>query len=118
MTLQIKQPIQVIKSKTAKFIKELLIKTVKIGTGRGTNIDGLEIGGKTGTSQIARGGKYRKRYISSFFGFANDEDSKYTIGVTVFEPSYKYHYASQSAVVVFRDVVDVLTKLEYLELDQ
>jgi len=115
LSLQIKQPIQVIKPKTAEFIKELLIKTVKIGTGRGTNIDGLEIGGKTGTSQIAKGGKYRKRYISSFFGFANDKTSKYTIGVTVFEPSYKYHYASQSAVIVFKNVIDVLVGQEYLK---
>jgi hypothetical protein len=38
--------------------------------------------------------------------------------VTVFEPSYKYHYASQSAVVVFRDVVDVLVRQGYLKLDK
>jgi len=93
-----------------------LIRTVKIGTGKGTNIEGLEIGGKTGTSQIARGGKYRKRYISSFFGFANDKSSKYTIGVTIFEPSWKYHYASSSAAVVFRDVVDILVRQNYLNI--
>jgi len=116
MTLQIKQPIQTIKSETANIIKKMLIKTVKIGTGKGANIDGLEIGGKTGTSQIARGGRYLKRYISSFFGFANDKNNKYTIGVTVFEPSWKYHYASQSAVVVFRDVVNVLMKQGYLQI--
>ncbi len=116
--IKTKSSVQVIKPSTAKIIKKMLIKTVKIGTGKGTDIEGLEIGGKTGTSQIARGGKYRRRYISSFFGFANDKDSKYTIGVTVFEPSWKYHYASQSAVVVFREVIDTLTLQGYLKINK
>ena len=112
--IKVKEPIKIIKQKTAMIIKDMLIKTVNIGTGVATKIDGLEIGGKTGTSQIARKGKYQREYISSFFGFANDENYKYTIGVTVFEPSYKYHYASQSATPVFKKTIDVLVKQGYL----
>jgi len=108
---------QVIKPKSAQIIKNMLIKTVKKGTGKATNIEGLEIGGKTGTSQIARKGKYQKRYISSFFGFVNDKfNHKYTIGVTVFEPSYKYHYAAQSAVLIYRKTIATLIDLEFLEI--
>ena len=70
------------------------------GIGEITDIEGLEIGGKTGTSQIARGGKYHKRYISSFFGFSNDKNSKYTIGVTVFEPSWKYHFQDRAQALL------------------
>ncbi len=102
---------KVISKDTTNIIKKVLIRTVNVGTGKATKIDGIEIGGKTGTAQIARKGKYLNRYISSFFGFANFKDKKYTIGVTVFEPSYKYHYASQSAVPIFRDVVSVLHNL-------
>ena len=110
---------KIISSKTANEMKRMLIKTVDIGTGRATKIKGLEIGGKTGTAQIARRGKYLKVYISSFFGFVNDNDKSYTIGVTVLNPIstgkyWYYHYASSSAVPVFREIVQNLVKLNYL----
>jgi len=114
--LKTKEPLQVIKAKTANIIKNMLIKTVQEGTGVATKIKRVTIGGKTGTSQIARKGKYQREYISSFFGFANDKNSKYTIGVTVFKPSIKYHYASQSAVPVFKNIIKLLLKQGYLNI--
>tara|TARA_B100001063_G_scaffold247084_1_gene290060 strand:- start:1483 stop:3324 length:1842 start_codon:yes stop_codon:yes gene_type:complete len=110
---------RVISKDTAKEIKRLLIKTVDKGTGRSARIEGLEIGGKTGTAQIARKGKYQKEYISSFFGFVNDAQNSYTIGVTVFNPNSKgkkryQYYASKSAVPVFKEVTNILLKLGYL----
>ena len=116
------ESVRVISKRTANQMKRMLINTVTDGTGRGTNIKGLEIGGKTGTAQLARGGQYKKRYISSFFGFANDKKSKYTIGVTVVEPNstgkYWYHYyASQSAVPLYKEVIETLVKLNYLKLN-
>lgn len=111
---------QIISKNTADEIKRLLIKTVKKGTGTQANIEGLEIGGKTGTAQFARKGEYLKKYISSFFGFANDKNNKYTIGVTVINPVstgkyWYYHYASWSAVPVFKEIINTLVKLNYLE---
>lgn len=111
---------QIISSKTANEMKRMLIKTVTDGTGRAAKIDGLEVGGKTGTAQIARGGKYLKKYISSFFGFVNDDKgNSYTIGVTVINPvstgkNWYYFYASWSAVPVFKELVQNLVKLNYL----
>lgn len=120
-TIQIKpkKQIKVLSKRTTNSIKKMLITTVKKGTGKITYIKGLEIGGKTGTAQLARGGNYQKRYISSFFGFVNGIKNKYTIGVTVIEPIstgkyWYYHYASQSAAPLFRDVVKTLVKLNYL----
>ncbi|XPV83928.1 MAG: penicillin-binding transpeptidase domain-containing protein [Halarcobacter sp.] len=100
-------------------MKRLLIKTVQKGTGGAAQIDGLEIGGKTGTAQVAGGGKYVKKYISSFFGFVNDGESSYTIGVTVVDPISRgkywyYHYAAWSAVPVFKETINNLVKLNYL----
>ncbi|PUE63500.1 peptidoglycan D,D-transpeptidase FtsI family protein [Arcobacter caeni] len=111
---------KVISKETANEMKKLLIKTVNEGTGRAARIEGLEIGGKTGTAQIARGGKYLKEYISSFFGFVNDEhNNSYTIGVTVINPistgpNWYYYYASASAVPVFKEIIQNLVKLNYL----
>ena len=114
------QPEKVISKEVANEMKRMLVRTVDEGTGRSARIDGLEIGGKTGTAQIAQGGKYLKKYISSFIGFVNDEKgNSYTIGVTVFNPNstgtyWYYYYASQSAVPVFKEVIQNLVKLNYL----
>ena len=79
---------QVISKETAAEMKRMLIKTVQEGTGRSARIEGLEIGGKTGTAQIAGGTGYLKKYISSFVGFVNDDKgNSYTIGVTVINPN-------------------------------
>ncbi|MCK5293999.1 MAG: penicillin-binding protein 2, partial [Arcobacteraceae bacterium] len=114
------QPIQVISKSTANIMKRLLIKTVKDGTAKKAIYDGLEIGGKTGTANIARGGKYKRKYMSSFFGFVNDKNRRFTIGVTVNNPIstgkyWYYYYASNSAVPIFKEMVDILVKLNYLE---
>ena len=110
---------RVISSRTANKIKDLLVRTVEKGTGKAAQIEGLEVGGKTGTAQIARKGKYLKKYISSFFGFVNDGENSYTIGVTVMNPIstgkyWYYYYASQSAVPVFKEITKNLIKLNYL----
>ena len=115
--------IKVISAKTAHRMKKMLINTVKVGTGRKTKIDGLEIGGKTGTANVVEKGKYQRKYMSSFFGFVNDKDKKYTIGVTVNDPVNRgkywyYYYASHSAVPVFKEITKILLKLNYLELDK
>ncbi len=117
--LETVEPVKVISKRTADNMKRMLIKTVEEGTGVNTKVEGIEIGGKTGTAQIARGGKYLRRYISSFFGFANDNKSKYTIGVTVFEPvstgkKWYYYYASQSAAPIYKELVQTLIKFNYL----
>lgn len=119
LTLKKEENQRIISKQSALKIKNLLIKTVEEGTGEGAKIDGLEIGGKTGTAQVAKSGKYQREYISSFFGFANDKTNKYTIGVTVINPTstgknWYYYYASQSAVPVFNEVVENLIKLNYL----
>ncbi|MFY9075610.1 penicillin-binding protein 2 [Malaciobacter mytili] len=110
---------KVISKESADEIKRMLIKTVTDGTGKSAQMEGLEIGGKTGTAQIARRGSYLKKYISSFFGFVNDDNNSYTIGVTVINPNstgkyWYYYYAAQSAVPVFKEVVKNLVSLNYI----
>ncbi len=103
----------VISTSTAHMMKKILIKTVNEGTGKKTITPGLEIGGKTGTAHIAKGGRYINRYNTSFIGFANDEEHRYTIGVTVFDPK-KVYFASQTAVPTFKKIIDTMIGEEYL----
>ncbi len=111
---------KIISTKTANIMKGLLIKTVLEGTGKNTIYEGLEIGGKTGTANIAGHGGYQKKYMSSFFGFVNDKANKYTVGVMVNNPTstgihWYYYYASNSAVPVFKNIIDIMVKLNYLK---
>ncbi|MBP9612968.1 MAG: penicillin-binding protein 2 [Sulfurospirillum sp.] len=106
---------QVVPPSVAKRIQKILIKTVHEGTGVGTKMQGLEVGGKTGTAHIAEDGEYVSVYNSSFFGFANDQKNRYTIGVLIREAKKKKAYfASQSAVPVFKQVIEKLVENGYL----
>jgi len=106
---------QIISNPIAQRMKKILIKTVLKGTGKAAIFDGLEIGGKTGTAHIAGHGGYTNNYNSSFFGFANDKKSRFTIGVLVRNPKKRYYYyASLTAVPVFRSIVETLVEEGYL----
>ena len=108
------EQIQVIKSSTANRVKKILIKTVNKGTGKKAKTAGLIIGGKTGTAHIVEKGKYVKRYNTAFLGFSNDSDNKYTMGVVVIEPQSS-HFASKTAVPVFKKAVDIMVEEGYLQ---
>ncbi|MEA3373025.1 MAG: penicillin-binding protein 2, partial [Campylobacterota bacterium] len=108
------EAIQVFSPATAQRMKKILIKTVNEGTGYKAITAGLEVGGKTGTAHIAERGRYVNKYNSSFIGFANDKESRYTIGVTVIKPQSMKHFASISAVPVFKEIVDTMSEEGYL----
>ncbi|MDR2789897.1 MAG: penicillin-binding protein 2 [Campylobacteraceae bacterium] len=98
------EPVRVIPEHIANTIQKTLIDTVKEGSGTRAFVEGITVGGKTGTAQIAQGGVYYKRYNSSFIGFANDNmGNKYTIGVLVIEPNRDY-FGAQSAAPIFKDI--------------
>ncbi len=117
--IQNKKPARVLDKAVANHIKDILIDVVQSGTGQNTYMKNIQIGGKTGTASIPRSGKYTKSYNSSFFGFANDNHNKYTIGVTVREPGFHTnnshnYYASKSAVPVYHKIVKALVVLGFL----
>lgn len=116
MPMEVIEPIQVITPATAERMKQILIKTVNVGTGIGTKTPGLEIGGKTGTAHIAKGGGYINSYHTSFVGFANDKKHTYTIGIFVINPRTVY-FASITAVPVFKAIVDMMVEEKYLVPD-
>ena len=111
-------PYEVISTATAQRMKKILQKTVREGTGTATRTAGLEVGGKTGTAQIAQRGHYVNKYHASFIGFANDKKSRYTIGVVVVRPSLAYRFASQSAAPVFKNIIDIMIDEGYLHPDE
>jgi cell division protein FtsI (penicillin-binding protein 3) len=107
---------QVIKTSTAERVKQILIKTVNEGTGTKAKTEGLIIGGKTGTAHIVENASYVDKYNTAFIGFANDNTSKYSIGVIVIEP-IKSHFAAQTAVPAFKKAVTIMIEDGYLKPD-
>lgn len=105
---------EVIKKETANIVRDILIQTVQKGTGRKAKTEGLIVGGKTGTARIASRGGYSSLYNSSFFGFANDKNRSYTIGVLVREPKKGSYYAAQNALPIFKNLINILVDDGYL----
>lgn len=107
---------KILSTAAAQTVQKILINVIEKGTGKKALTDGIIIGGKTGTARIAeRQGYTSNRYNSSFFGFANDEKNAYTIGVLVRNPTKPYsYYAAQSALPMFKDVVDILIEENFL----
>ncbi|MGZ8545829.1 MAG: peptidoglycan D,D-transpeptidase FtsI family protein [Sulfuricurvum sp.] len=116
MPMEVIDPIQVISPATAQRIKQILIKTVNVGTGVGAKTPGIVVGGKTGTAHIAKNGGYINSYHTSFVGFANDKKHAYTIGIFVINPRTVY-FASITAVPVFKAIVDMMVEEHYLKPD-
>ena len=83
---------KVLKSTTSDVMKILLRKTVVEGTGRKANIEGYEVGGKTGTAERAElGGYNKKQTIASFVAVFPISEPKYLVYVVFDRPDYQFN---------------------------
>ncbi|QCT93906.1 penicillin-binding protein 2 [Caminibacter mediatlanticus TB-2] len=111
---------QVISPKNAIIMLNILRKVVLKGTGKNAIIPGLFTAGKTGTAHVSIYKKgYQNIYNSSFFGFVNDKNHKYTIGVTFLDIKAKWpnYFASNSAVPTFKKIVDIMINENLLKVE-
>ena len=76
------------------------IVTTKEGTASLANVDGYEVGGKTGTAQKIIDGKYSKKKINTFASIFPTSNPKFTLVVMLDEPKtnndYIYNYRDGS----------------------
>ena len=95
---------RVLNKNVSKNILPILRKVVtdKEGTASLANIDGYEIGGKTGTAQKSIAGGYSKKKINTFISVFPTSKPKYVLAVLLDEPStskdYIYHYRDGSNI--------------------
>ena len=100
---------QVLSPEVAAAMKGMLRENVKRGTGGLAHVAGVKVGGKTGTARRVEQGKYANRYNASFYGYAQDNNRTYVIGVVVIDPRESWrHNASFAAVPVFGEVLSVM----------
>ncbi len=101
------QPIaqRVLSEKTAREMRSMLeMAAGPHGTAPQAQVPGYRVGGKTGTAYKLENGKYVKKYVASFVGFAPVSDPRIIVAVMIDEPSAGRHYGGSVAGPVFSSV--------------
>jgi len=81
------------------------------GTAEWAQVDGLQVAGKTGTSQKYMRGEYRSSYRASFVGFFPADDPKYVCLVVLDEPKTSI-YGGYTAGPIFRQTATRIAGLD------
>ncbi len=96
---------RVLSAGSSEQLAEIMTAVVSRGTGKKAGIDGLEIAGKTGTTQKVKTGNYASSYVSSFGGFFPARDPRVTMFVIIDEPEGLY-YGGDVAAPVFKAIAE------------
>ncbi len=77
----------ILPQRVGRALRRMMRDNVLLGTGRRADVPGYEVGGKTGTAEMAIGGRYaRKRVLSSFVAIFPASRPRYLTYVLLFEP--------------------------------
>ena len=103
----------VLSDTTTSVLNSILNKVVNEGTGMKARIEGVNVSGKTGTSQkpdFQKGGYTDDDYWASFVGYFPSEDPQCLIMIMLDEPKNGYHGGSVAAPV-FKKTADRIIEL-------
>lgn len=106
---------RVIREETVRQMLEAMKMVVSPeGTAERARLEHYTVAGKTGTAQIARGGRYvDDEYIGSFIGFFPADDPEVCISVTLVKPKEGY-YGGMVAAPIFREIAELVA--QYLKI--
>lgn len=104
------KPRRILKSETAAQVREMLASVVINGHGKRAAVEGLRIGGKTGTAQVSdlRGGYSEDRFIGSFAGIVDVENPQVVMVVRLNNPKV-VRFAESSAAPTFGEIARWVT---------
>ena len=102
---------RVISEETSKKVLDMMGSVVSQGTGRGAQVKGYNVGGKTGTSED---GVNTNKFIASFMGVAPITDPELVILITLYNPTGEggHQGGGIAAPVASKVLTDVLAYLE------
>ena len=107
-------PVRVISEETAKNVLSMMQSVVEDGTGRNAQVEGYNIGGKTGTSED---GVNTNKYVTSFIGTASISDPEVVILITLYNPTGEGgHQGGGVAAPIASQVLGEV--LPYLEINK
>ena len=103
---------KVFEDDTSRRVRQYMEAVVTKGTGKGVQIKGYRIGGKTGTAQKSGLKGYdNRKYFSSFIAFFPVDNPKYIILISINEPKVGgKHHGSEVALPFVRNVLEKLIK--------
>ncbi len=98
---------RVMSPELAAVLREAMRRVVAEGTGVAAKMDWITTGGKTGTAQLSTDGRSLTAgaYMASFGGLAPVDNPRLVILTVLNQPRGIYHFASQSAVPLFREIL-------------
>lgn len=112
---------RIVSSETSYKMRQLLRLVVEEGTAKKVEIEGYQVGGKTGTAEKSVAGGYdSKRLISSFVSVFPVDDPQYTIYIAIDEPkgnkeSFGFATAGWVAVPAVKNVIKSMIAVLGLE---
>ena len=100
---------QIISEETSAHIRTLLESAVKSGGGKKAYIEGIRVGGKSGTSQkFTENGYEDEVVVVSFVGIAPIDDPQYVVLVVVDEPKDEFLGSLVAAPIVKNILEDIM----------
>ena len=108
---------RVVSEKTALQVSGLLGNVVVLGHGKMANVPGYQVGGKTGTAQVASTnsrGYEEGKTIGTFAGFAPLSNPRFTVLVKIDNPK-NVQWAESSAAPTFGELMKFLLEYENIE---
>jgi len=109
-----RQETKIASETSCRSLTEMMIETVRSGTGVLAQIDGYTIAAKTGTAQKAVPGQgyVKGKYVASFEGFFPAEAPRYVILIVLDEPGGREYYGSETAAPIFKEIAQQLIALD------
>ncbi|WP_456275588.1 stage V sporulation protein D [Bacillus sp. AK128] len=97
---------RVISEETSKQVRHALESVVAQGTGKNAFVEGYRVGGKTGTAQKVKDGRYMENnHIVSFIGFAPADDPQIVIYVAVDNPKGTVQFGGVVAAPIVGSII-------------
>lgn len=108
---------EIISKETSGLVRYALESVVANGTGRNAYIENYRVGGKTGTAQKVKDGRYMVgNYIVSFIGFAPADDPQIVVYVAIDNPKGVTQYGGTVAAPVAKSIIN--DAINILEIDK
>jgi len=103
---------RVISKKTSDRVRKMLGSAVENGTGKLADIESIQVGGKTGTTQKLVNGKYSKeKYSVSFVGFF-PLDSPQLICLILVNSPQKEKFGGKVAAPIFKSIAERIVETD------
>jgi stage V sporulation protein D (sporulation-specific penicillin-binding protein) len=107
---------QVISEESSSLVRTVLESVVSHGTGKNAYIENYRVGGKTGTAQKVKDGKYMVgNYIVSFIGFLPADKPEYVVYVAIDYPKGITQYGGTVSAPIAKNIMKNIISIKGLK---